>query len=127
MARSVTPPRPIVLIVEDEPLLRLNAVDIVESSGFEAIEAQDADEACAILEKRCDIHIVFTDITLPGSMDGLKLAAMVRSRWPPVELIIVSGLVRPEAGAIPDRGVFFSKPYSAEKITQALRSFIPTH
>jgi len=124
MASSAPSLRPVVLIVEDEPLLRMNAVDIVEDGGFEAIEAENADEARAILEQRSDIRIVFTDITLPGSMDGLKLAAMVRDRWPPVDLIIVSGLVRPEEGAIPDRGLFFPKPYSAAKITEALRSFI---
>jgi DNA-binding NtrC family response regulator len=125
MASVALPPRPVVLIVEDEPLLRFNAIDIVEQAGFEAVEAGDADEARRILEQRTDIRIVFTDINLPGSMNGLKLAATVRHRWPPIELIITSGMRRPDAADIPERGLFFAKPYSAGKIAAALHSFIP--
>ncbi len=121
---SIAPPkRPVVLVVEDEPVLRFRAVDIVEEAGFEAIEACDADEACAILESRPDIRIVFTDINLAGSMTGLKLAEAVRGRWPPIEFIITSGLVRPDACDMPERGLFFSKPYAAEQVVEALRSF----
>jgi two-component system, response regulator PdtaR len=80
-----------VLVVEDDPLLRMHAVDIVEDAGFTAIEAKDADEAIAILEKRSDITLLFTDIQMPGSMDGLKLAHAVRDRWPPIKIVVVSG------------------------------------
>lgn len=80
-----------VLVVEDDPLLRMHAVDIVEDAGFTAIEARDADEAIAILEKRSDITLLFTDIQMPGSMDGLKLAHAVRDRWPPIKIVVVSG------------------------------------
>ena len=76
--------RPVVLIVEDELLLRISAAEMVADAGFEVVEASDADEAIAILEARPGIHIVFTDIQMPGSMDGLKLARFVRNRWPPV-------------------------------------------
>ena len=65
---------PVVLIVEDEPLLRMLAVEVVEEAGFVAIEARDADEAVVLLESRADITLLFTDINMPGSMDGLKLA-----------------------------------------------------
>jgi CheY-like chemotaxis protein len=80
-----------VLVVEDEVLSRLHAVDLVEDAGYTAIEASNADEAIAILEARKDIRIVFTDIDMPGSMDGLKLAHAIRKRWPPIELILTSG------------------------------------
>lgn len=86
--------KPIVLVVEDSAILRLMAVDIVEQAGFDAIEAGDADEAVRILESRNDIRIVFTDIDMPGSMDGMKLAACIRDRWPPVEIILTSGHLR---------------------------------
>lgn len=122
---SVANPKqpPVVLIVEDEPLLRLYATDIAESLGFEVVEAQDALEASRILAARNDISVVFTDVNLPGSMDGLALAAMVRDRWPPIELIVTSGVVRAEAARLPDRGVFIAKPYSIDHLENALRSF----
>ena len=116
--------RPIVLIVEDEPLLLMNAVDMVESAGFEAVEARHADEAMRILQARSDIRIVFTDIHMPGSMDGLKLAAAVRNGWPPVEIIVTSGQYSPEASELPERSVFFSKPYDAARVTEAMHRFV---
>ena len=84
--------RPVVLIVEDEFLIRMDAVDMIRSGGFDVIEAESADEAIAILECRPDITIVFTDVQMPGSMDGLKLAAAIRGRWPPVKIVATSGL-----------------------------------
>lgn len=82
------------LVVEDEPLLRMLAIEVVEEAGFVAIEARDADEAVALLESRSDIALLFTDINMPGSMDGLKLAHAVRGRWPPIKILLVSGRVR---------------------------------
>ena len=82
-----------VLVVEDELFSRLHAVDLIERAGYAAVEAANADEAIAILEARKDIRIVFTDIDMPGSMDGLKLSHAIRKRWPPIELILTSGLV----------------------------------
>src|ERR1700688_3962857 len=82
---------PVILIVEDEPLVRFGAVRAIEDAGFEVIEAADADEAIRILESRSDIRVVFTDIHMPGSMDGLKLAHAVRNRWPPIKIIVTSG------------------------------------
>ena len=84
--------KPVVLVVDDEVLVRTVAVDMVEQAGFEVIEASNADEAIRILESRQDIRAVFTDIQMPGSMDGLRLAQSVRDRWPPVALIVTSGL-----------------------------------
>lgn len=120
MEQSASLKKQAVLVVEDEPLLRLMAMDLVEDAGFEAIEAADADEAVRILEARTDIRIVFTDIDMPGSMNGMKLAAAVRDRWPPIDIIIVSGHVRLSDVDLPDRSVFFSKPYDWRKVTATL-------
>lgn len=113
----------VVLVVEDEPLLRMAAVDMVEQAGFEAIEATDATQAVLILEKRLDIRIVFTDVDMPRGMDGMKLAALVRDRWPPIEIIIVSGHVDIEDVDLPARSVFFSKPYKEHEIVAVMNDF----
>ena len=83
-----------VLVVEDEMVLRMRAVDIVEDAGFTAVEAVNADEALAILESRSDISLLFSDVQMPGSMDGLKLAYAVHERWPSIKIILVSGQVK---------------------------------
>ena len=83
--------RPVVLIVEDEFLLRMDAADMIAAAGFEVVEAENADQAIEILEARRDITVVFTDIQMPGSMDGLKLARAVRGRWPPIKIVATSG------------------------------------
>jgi CheY-like chemotaxis protein len=111
-----------VLIVEDELLLRISAAEMVADAGFEVVEAGNADEAIAILEARPDIHIVFTDIQMPGSMDGLKLARFVRDRWPPVKLVATSGRVAVVEGELPEGGLFIGKPYTATRIAEILWS-----
>ena len=83
--------RPVILIVEDDFLIRMNAAEMIADAGFDVIEAGNADEAIVILEARPDIHVVFTDIQMPGSMDGLKLARFVRGRWPPIKIVATSG------------------------------------
>ena len=115
--------RPHVLVVEDEFFSRLHAVNLVEAAGYKAIEASNADEAIAILETRKDIRTVFTDIDMPGSMDGLKLARAVRDRWPPIELILTSGHFDVPEDKIPEGGLFFSKPYRDQEIVSALQKF----
>jgi two-component system, response regulator PdtaR len=82
---------PIVLVVADDRLLSLVAVELSEDAGLVAIEAANADEAILMLERRADIAVMFTDVDMPGTMDGLKLAHAVRHRWPPIKIIIVSG------------------------------------
>lgn len=114
-------PPPIVLVVEDEPLLRMAAVDMVEAAGFEAVEAADATEAVAILESRLDITIVFTDIDMPGGLDGLRLAALVRDRWPPIHVIITSGHTTPPHGSLPVDMVFYSKPYREPDVVTTMK------
>jgi CheY-like chemotaxis protein len=114
----------VVLIVEDEALLRMRAVEVVEDAGFVALEACDADEAVALLESRPDIALLFTDINMPGSMDGLKLAHAVRNRWPPIKILVVSGQVGPQQSDLPSNSCFVSKPYATEAIVAELRSLI---
>lgn len=111
-----------VLVVEDEPFLLMLAMDVVESAGYDAIGARNADEAIRVLEAHQDIRIVFTDIDMPGSMDGLKLARAVRGRWPPVSVIVTSGHMRVKNEDLPDRTQFFPKPYKSNEIAAALKS-----
>jgi CheY-like chemotaxis protein len=103
--------KPVILIVEDELLLRMDSVEILEGAGFEVIPAANADEAIAILSDRSDVHLVFTDIQMPGSMDGLKLARFVRDRWPPIKIVATSGHVRGADKDLPAGSVFLPKPY----------------
>jgi CheY-like chemotaxis protein len=112
---------PVVLIVEDELLVRMDAAEMIGAAGFEVVEAADADEAIEILETRSDIAVVFTDIQMPGSMDGLKLARAVRGRWPPIKIIATSGRHRIGETELPEGGRFLSKPYSARQVTSVLR------
>src|SRR5258707_14501230 len=113
--------RPVVLIVEDEFLLRMDAVDMIAAAGFEVVEAANADEAIEILESRRDITVVFTDIQIPGSMDGLKLARAVRGRWPPIKIVATSGHVNVGETDLPDGGLFLPEPYSPYQIAGVLR------
>jgi two-component system, response regulator PdtaR len=112
-----------VLIVEDEPLIRLDAAQTLEASGFEVIEASNADEAIKILEDRSDISVVFTDVQMPGSMDGVKLAQAVRKRWPPVKLIITSGRRLSRDLELPEGTGFISKPYGTD-ISDRIRQIV---
>jgi CheY-like chemotaxis protein len=113
--------RLVVLVVEDEPLMLVDAVDLVTEAGFEAIGVKNADEAIRILESRDDIRIVFTDVNMPGSMDGIRLAHAVRHRWPPIEIIVTSGLTLANVQELlPERGIFFPKPYTPAQVASAL-------
>jgi len=123
--RLVMPDSPIyVLVVEDDFFSRLHAVRLVEAAGYIAVEASNADEAITILEARKDIRIVFTDIDMPGSMDGLKLAHAIRERWPPIELILTSGHFDIRDDELPERGRFFPKPYRGQEIILAMQHFV---
>jgi CheY-like chemotaxis protein len=113
--------RPVILIVEDEFLIRMDAVDTIRSGGFDVVEAENADGAISILESRFDITIVFTDVQMPGSMDGLKLAAAIRGRWPPILIVATSGLVEIREDDLPAGSRFLPKPYSPRQIVGVLR------
>jgi two-component sensor histidine kinase/CheY-like chemotaxis protein len=113
-----------VLVVEDEMVLRMRAVDIVENAGFTAVQAVNADQAIAILEGRSDISLLFTDIQMPGSMDGLKLAHAVHERWPEIKIILVSGQVNPTEAEKPTNSRFFVKPLAVEEMIEHLQAMI---
>ncbi len=110
----------VVLVVEDDMLIRMGAVDIVLSAGYEALEASDADEAIRILESRFDVDLVFTDVQMPGTMDGIKLSHYIRERWPPVKLLVASGNAILEESLLPAGTRFFAKPYDDHAIADAM-------
>src|SRR6204780_5386900 len=120
--QTAVPPK--VLVVEDEMMLRMRAVDIVEDAGFIPIEAVSADEALAILESRSDIDLLFTDIQMPGSMDGLKLAHAVHDRWPAIKIILVSGQVKPSDAERPADSRFFGKPLGVGQMIGELQAMV---
>ena len=111
----------VVLVVEDEPLVRLPICESLASDGYVVLTASDADEAIGILESRNDINTVFTDIELPGSMDGLRLAAAVRDRWPPIKIVITSGKRKPGVDQMPSNAQFIGKPYQTADVLRAFR------
>jgi CheY-like chemotaxis protein len=110
----------IVLLVEDEALIRMIAADALLEAGFEVLEASNADEAVEILESRDDISIVFSDIDMPGSMDGVKLAEAVRGRWPPIEIVLTSGNRKVPLQDLPERCLFIPKPYQPSSVVETL-------
>ena len=105
-----------ILVVEDEPLLRMTAVDILEDAGFTVEEASSSREALAILRRAPDFHVLFTDVHMPGEMDGLALAHLAAREFPSVGVIIVSGHKRLEAHEMPRGATFLAKPYEARKV-----------
>src|SRR5829696_2444141 len=113
-----------VLVVEDEMVLRMRAVDIVEDAGFTAVEAVNAEEALSILESRSDISLLFSDIQMPGSMDGLKLAHAVHNRWPSIKIILVSGQVKLTESDTPADSRFFGKPLEAKQMIAELQQMV---
>ena len=113
-----------VLVVEDEMVLRMRAVDIVEDAGFTAVEAVNADEALSILETRSDIDLLFSDIQMPGSMDGLKLAHAVHERWPSIKIILVSGQVEVSDSDKPADSLFIGKPLDVKKMVGELQAMV---
>ena len=124
MSTAYAARRPVVLVVEDDLLIRLHAAQIIAGAEFDVIEASSADEAISILEARSDIAILFTDIQMPGSMDGLVLAAAVRERWPPIKIVATSGQFKLGPGDLPQGGRFLPKPYSPAEIMKTLRELI---
>jgi CheY-like chemotaxis protein len=114
----------VVLVVEDEMLLRMKAVDMVEDAGYISAEAVDADEALAILQSRSDIALLFTDVQMPGSMNGLQLAHVVHERWPPIKIILTSGQLKLSGSDIPLDSRFFGKPLRSDEIIAEMRDML---
>jgi CheY-like chemotaxis protein len=116
--------RPVVLVVEDEVLLRWTAVAIIEDAGFDVVEAGTGIEAVSVLEKRSDIRTVFTDIEMPGSINGIQLAHLIRTRWPSIGIMATSGQFRLREDDLPAGARFLHKPYAVANLTDAIRELM---
>lgn len=127
MAQAIPSSPGAILVVEDEPLLLMDAMDLMEDAGFVTYGAANAMAAIALLEKHPEICVMFTDIDMPGSMDGLMLAKAVRDRWPPVAIIVTSGHVRVPRQDLPNGGVFFDKPYVPARVLAEVRRMSGTN
>lgn len=114
-------PAPVILVVEDEPLLRISMIMALEEAGFGAVGARHAREAIIVLEARTDICLVFTDVDMGKGEDGLWLAFQVRDRWPPVHIIVTSGHHHVSSEMMPHGALFFAKPYSEDQIIGQIR------
>ncbi len=112
--------QPTVLVVEDEGLVRLDAAETLRDAGFAVLEAANAEQALAVVARGADFDVLFTDINMPGRMDGLELARRVNRLKPGVRLLLTSGKVRPSGGEIPTAGAFIPKPYSPDAVTRAV-------
>lgn len=114
----------VILVVEDEMLLRMRAVDLIEDAGYLPVEAVDADEAFAILQSRSDIALLFSDIQMPGSMTGLQLALAVHERWPRIKIILASGQLKLSKSEIPENSRFFGKPLDSVEMIAEIREML---
>jgi len=115
---------PLVLVVEDEPFVRMIATEGLEDAGFKVIEAATADDALMILNARDDVGVLFTDVNMPGTVNGVELARMVHERWPQLRIIITSGRDRPRREDIPDDGCFVAKPYRPGEVVHVIEQLI---
>ena len=118
------PLQPVVLLVEDEFLVRMAAADALMDAGFEVIETANAQAAQEVLARRTDIQVLFTDVRMPGPMDGLELATLVRRQWPHVVIVVTSGHLKPESGSLPDKAVFIPKPYGEKAPAVVIQSLL---
>jgi CheY-like chemotaxis protein len=120
MAQYTSPLRGTILIVENEALIRIELAAQLADMGLRVLVASDADEAIALLDTERDIAVLLTDLTMPGSMDGLRLAHHVRNRWPPIKIVATSGRLGAGIGGLPLGSTFVAKPYSPETLRQAI-------
>lgn len=122
---SAPDPRVVILVVEDETLVRMFMTDFLDEAGFKVFEAAHADEAMAILQARPDVQAEVTDIEMPaGSMNGLDLAKRVRERWPGVSVVVTSGRARPHPGDLSEKVTFLPKPYRPDTMIDVVRRLI---
>lgn len=109
-----------ILVVEDDGLIRMDLADVLSDSGFDVVEAANADQALALLEAGIPVEAMLTDIDMPGSMNGIKLANLTASRWPECRIIVISGRFSPDQGSLPQGARFLSKPISERQLSVAL-------
>ena len=124
MEQIVTHQKPVVLVIDDDELVRWNAVDILADHGFAIEEADCVEGAIRILESHPDIQLVFTDIQMPGAIDGLELAHRVHRRWPHIRVVVTSGRLRPASSEMPDGGSFIAKPYGSERLVTEINHML---
>jgi two-component system, response regulator PdtaR len=124
MNSHTVPMRPVVLLVEDEPFIRMATADALEDAGFEVVETVDAQAAQEVLLRRTDIRVLFTDVRMPGPMNGLELASLVRTRWPHISVVITSGHLELDNGMMPEEAVFIAKPYGEQAPARAIRALL---
>lgn len=113
-------PKTVVLVVEDEPLVLMDAMQSLEDAGFEVVDAYDAEHALLALESRPDIRAVFTDVNMPGKFDGVALARMVHDRRPDMLIVVTSGVMKVQRDDIPEGGRFIPKPYDGVQVADLI-------
>ena len=117
-------PRPLVLVVEDDAFVRAVAVDALEDEGFEIIEAPSADYAAIVLGNREDISLVFTDVAMPGTMDGFDLARAILAMYPHIPVLIASGALPKGITEVMPGTRFLPKPYRMTHVVQVIREMM---
>lgn len=110
-----------VLVVEDEPLIRMTAADLIEDAGWQVLEAADAAEALKVIAAHPEVTVLFTDVNMPGPVDGIRLAEVVHRDHPHIELVVTSGRRNVNEDALPDDGTFLPKPYKQADLVRVLR------
>ncbi len=114
------------LVVDDDFIIRTDAMDILEDAGFRVLDAEDGDAALDLLMTRyADIMLLFTDVQMPGQLDGFALARKAAALWPHIAIVVASGDVSPSNGAMPDKARFIAKPFSAELVRNHLQEILP--
>ena len=117
---------PYALVVDDDPIILMDACGILEDAGFRYYEAGTGDEAKALLEEHADnVILLFSDVEMPGAMNGFVLARHVAEHWPWIEIVIASGRVRPEASDMPEKATFIGKPFNQQMVHKHLRDKLP--
>ncbi|HVL71294.1 MAG TPA: response regulator [Beijerinckiaceae bacterium] len=119
--------RPVVLIVEDEPLVRMVHVEMLRDAEFWVLEAENADEAFETLRQRADVRVVLTDVDMPGSLDGFEFARLVAQGWPEVGVLVISGKTVPHPGDLPKGARFVGKPVGEAALVGHIRELMESH
>lgn len=117
---------PYAIVVEDHPIIMMGTTNILEDAGFRIYQAYDGDEAIVLMEEHWEsIVLLFSDVDMPGSINGFGLARHVDKHWPNIEIVIASGRVNPERGDMPDRATFITKPFNHRTVHSHLQKILP--
>jgi CheY-like chemotaxis protein len=117
---------PFALVVDDDPMILMDACQILEDAGFRCHEAGTGDEAIQVIEQAAEsVTLLFTDVEMPGGINGFQLASIVAERWPEIEIVVASGRMKPGPGDMPEKATFIGKPFSAQLVHDHLREKLP--